>query len=120
MKKKYRLKSRLEFQAVYKQGRSAANSAAVVYVLPSKRGRTAPSRVGVAAGRRLGKATVRNRVKRRVKEAVRLLWPRVKPGFELIVIARHAAKDIEFIQLQARLQELFERLGVLESEGSTP
>ncbi len=109
------MKSRLDFQEVYSKGRSAANKAAVVYVLPRKG--TTDTRVGFAAGKKLGKAVIRNRIKRRIKETVRLLWPRVRPGFLIIVIARQAAKDMVFTQLQARVAELFERAGVLKAEG---
>lgn len=109
------MKSSLDFQAVYTKGRSVANKAAVLYTLPQKPPDT--SRVGFAAGKKLGKAVVRNRIKRRIKEATRLIWPRVKPGFLLIVIARQGAKDMPFQQLQTRITELFERAGVLRSEG---
>jgi len=115
MRRAFRLKSSLDFQAVYTKGRSVANKAAVLYVLPQKP--AGPSRVGFAAGKKLGKAVVRNRIKRRIKEAVRLLWPRVKPGSLLIVIARQGAKDMPFAQLQGKVGELFERAGVARSEG---
>lgn len=117
MKRAYRLKSRLDFQAVYNKGKSVANKAAVVYVLSEQsKGLT---RIGFAAGKKLGKAVVRNRVKRRIKECVRLIWPRVKPGVFLIVIARHAAKDMAFSQLKGRIEELFDRVGLLKAEGQT-
>lgn len=109
------MKSSLEFQAVYTKGRSVANRAAVLYVLPQKPADTV-SQVGFAAGKKLGKAVVRNRIKRRIKEAVRLVWSRVKPGYRLIVIARQAAKDMPFPQLQERITELFERAGVIRTE----
>lgn len=92
-----------------------ANRAAVLYVLPQRPSGT--SQIGFAAGKKLGKAVVRNRVKRRIKEAVRLLWPRVKPGVSLVIIARQAAKDMPFLQLQARVEELLGRAGVLRVEG---
>lgn len=92
-----------------------ANRAAVIYVLSQKPAGT--SRIGFAAGKKLGKAVVRNRIKRRMKAAVQVLWPRVKDGLYLIVIARQAAKEMPFPQLQAKVQELFERAGVLRMEG---
>lgn len=114
MKRTFRLKSRLDFQAVYTKGRSVANRAAVLYVLPQKPSDV--SRIGFAAGKKLGNAVVRNRVKRRIKEAVRLVWPSIKPGVALIIIARHAAMDMPFSQLQAKVVELFGRAGMLRLE----
>lgn len=115
MRRAFRLKSRLDFQAVYTKGKSVANKAAVLYVQSQRP--AGVSRVGFAAGKKLGKAVVRNRIKRRIKEGVRLLWHRMKPGYYVIVIARQGAKDMPFPQLQARLIELFERAGVLRMEG---
>lgn len=115
LKRAYRLKSSVDFQAVYAKGRSAANKAAVIYALTQKS--SALSRIGFAAGKKLGKAVVRNRIKRRITEAVRAFWPRVKPGYYIIIIARHAAKDMAFPQLQARVLELFDRAGVVRPEG---
>ena len=115
MRRTYRLKSRVDFQDVYSKGRSVANRAAVLYVL--SRVQLNPSRVGFAAGKKLGKAVLRNRIKRRIRESVRLLWHRVKPGYLLIVIARQAAKDMPFPQLQAKILELFEKAALLRAEG---
>lgn len=115
MKKAYRLKSRLAFQSVYAQGRSVANRAAVIHVLKQQAG--TPTRVGFAAGRKLGKAVVRNRAKRRLREAVRLLWPRVRQGYYFVVIARQAALDMPFPELRQKVEELFERAGLLQREG---
>jgi ribonuclease P protein component len=112
MKRTFRLKSRLDFQAVYTKGRSVANRAAVLYVLPQKP--PGITRVGFAAGKKLGNAVVRNRIKRRIKEAVRLLWARVKPGYLVIVIARQSSKEMAFGQLQTLLGDLFERAGLVQ------
>lgn len=87
----------------------------MVHVLKGKAGTS--SRVGFAAGRKLGKAVIRNRLKRRLRAAVQALWPRVRPGLLVVVIARQATLDMPFAELQAKIEELFERSGVLVQEG---
>jgi ribonuclease P protein component len=111
MRKTWRLKSSLEFQAVYTQGRSVANKAAVLYVRRERPGDR--TRVGVAAGKKLGKATVRNRAKRRLREAIRALWPRLRPGFSCVVIGRQGTLNLPFGELSQKIEELFDRAGLL-------
>lgn len=68
MKKAYRVKSEAEFQKVFHQGKSTANRQFVVYVL--KKPKQAHFRIGISVGKKLGNAVVRNRVKRRIRQAI--------------------------------------------------
>lgn len=77
------------------------------------------SRCGFAVSRRLGKAVERNRVRRRMREAVRLLWDLVAPGWDLVWVARPAVKSAEFAELQAACVHLLHQAGaLLASEGT--
>lgn len=114
MRRRFRVRSRGEFQRVYQEGRSYANRAAVLYALPGGEG---ASRAGFAAGRKLGSAVVRNRVKRRLREAVQLVWGRVRPGAAVIFIARPPAKEMRFDELCAKVAELVQRAGLLAPQG---
>ncbi|BDG61870.1 ribonuclease P protein component [Caldinitratiruptor microaerophilus] len=111
MKRCFRLRTRREFEEVYRRGRSWANQAAVVYSVRLGEG---AARLGVAAGRKLGSAVVRNRVKRRLREAARRLWPEVRPGYVLVLIGRAGARDMPFSELCSAVRELFRRAGVLK------
>jgi ribonuclease P protein component len=65
-----------------------------------------PVRVGFTVSRKVGNAVVRNRVRRRLKEIVRLAPPeRMRPGYDYVLIGRRAALDLPF----ARLAEDFDR-----------
>lgn len=110
MKRQFRIRKRGEFQLVYQQGKSVANRAAVLYVLPGTDG---TPKIGFAAGRKLGKAVVRNRMKRRLKEALRPHFGRLKPNSRLILIARSGAKDLTMPELTAKVAELLGKAGLL-------
>lgn len=61
-------------------------------------------RFGFTATKRLGPAVIRNRARRRLKEAVRLnASGHVKPGYDYVVIARRGALTQSFTQLQRDL-----------------
>lgn len=70
------------------------------------------SRFGFAVSRRVGKAVVRNRVKRRLRAAVAELHP--PGGFDVIVTARAPAAGATYHELKAALAQLLRRAGVLE------
>ncbi len=83
--KKHILRKNSGFQAVYSTGKSYANRMMVLYVLPKDDG---PRRIGFAAGKRLGNAVVRNRVKRLMRETYRLNQDKLAGGVDLIIIGR--------------------------------
>lgn len=74
-----------EFNKVYSKGRSLANREMVLYILEDENLR---GKVGFAAGKKLGCAVVRNRVKRLLREAYRLNQHNIKPNCALILMGR--------------------------------
>ncbi len=80
-----RLIRRSDFGRVYSRGKSCATDLVVVYVLPN-RGQT--TRIGFSVSKKLGKAVIRNRVKRKLREAVRETLPELTTGYDVIIVAR--------------------------------
>jgi ribonuclease P protein component len=76
------------------------------------------SRFGISTSRRLGGAVVRNRIRRRIREGLRTLSPRIVPGFDVLVVARAGSVTASQAELTATLEGLLRRGGALR-EGST-
>ena len=103
-----RLKRRGEFLAA---ARAASKAAPGVVVQMRKRGDEDPPRVGFTVTKKLGGAVERNRIRRRIKEAVRLALPgRVQPGRDYVFIGRPEAKLRPFKLLQQDLVDAVERV----------
>ena len=106
------LKKNWEFQETFKKGRSYYNSSLVLYVspLPETKGQL---KVAFCAGKKLGSAVKRNRIKRQMRHAFLNVQKRMKSGFSLIIIARGKAEELDFSQLSAALQDLLAKANLL-------
>jgi ribonuclease P protein component len=110
-----RLKRRREFLAA---ARAASRPAPSVVVQMRKRGDAGPPRVGFTVTKKLGGAVERNRIRRRIKEAVRLALPgRVQPGRDYVFIGRPEAKLRPFKLLQQDLVDAVERVETAPVKG---
>ena len=104
MQKEARLSKRSEFVAIYEGGRSWANGLLVLKALPNGLGW---SRCGLSVSKRVGNAVKRNRVKRLLREAVHLAA--IKPGWDMVFIARPAAASASYHQLGEAIADLLGR-----------
>ncbi len=111
MRRAQRLRQEREFAAVYRRGHPFRND---LFVLRALRTERPLSRVGFTVGKSTGNAVVRNRIKRRLREAVRSLP--LAPGWDLVLNVRRGAATADFRQLRQTLAELATRAGVLRDE----
>jgi len=110
-----RLRPRGEFERVRQNGRSWPHRLFVLIVLARAEPLAAPPRMGVAAGKKLGGAVTRNRFKRKLREAVRLVYPNIQNGVDVILIARAPLAEATTAQIAAALIETLQRAGVWRS-----
>lgn len=110
MKRAYRLRRPDQFQRVRREGRSWSSPSLTLNAAPNRR---RVSRSGFVVGKRLGKAVDRNRARRRIREAVRLNYDQIAPGWDLVFIARSPTLiTVEFVQIQVTVEQLLRRAGV--------
>lgn len=103
-----------DFQRVYNRGRAWAGKEVVVRALPTGLGYT---RCGFVVGRRVGKAVVRNHIKRRLREILRQLPLPI--GWDLIVIARAPAVQADFQELKKTIEGLLSKAGLVAGENES-
>ena len=85
-------------------------------VLYARKNRLGEIRVGVTVSMKLGKAVVRNRVRRRLREGYRLHESRFLPGWDIVVVARGRAVDATFPELTMPYLGLAKKCGILREE----
>jgi ribonuclease P protein component len=71
------------------------------------------TRFGLSTGRRLGGAVIRNRVRRRIREALRVMAPSFQPGWDVLIIARPAIVEADHAALVGALERTLTKGGVL-------
>ncbi len=118
-----RLKKRREFLAVAR-GVFAPMPCVVVQMRARGKGDAQPARVGFTTTKRIGKAVVRNRARRRLREAVRLLAHEMpdlfRPGHDYVFIARDKTATCDFAELVQQVRSALRRLNAGKGRASRP
>ena len=100
------------FQRLYRTN-GQANGYLVLY---ARRNRTESNRVGITVSKKLGKAHIRNRVRRRFREVYRLNEEAFLPGWDIVIVARHRAIGADFEKLTAAFLQLADKAGILKAD----
>jgi ribonuclease P protein component len=110
MQRKYRLSRNSDFQRVRRLGKSYASP---IMVLAFLRNELDHHRFGFVVSKRLGKAVLRNKVKRRMKEAARLRMANIKPGVDIVFIARKQIGQATYTDVCQTMAQLLAKADLL-------
>src|ERR1035437_5542636 len=97
-----------EYASVHSKGRSWANNLLVLRLLPNH---LDCSRYGFSISKRVGNAVTRNYIKRVLKEITR--QTKLRPGFDIVIIARGNAGQTGFAELKKSVENLLLRAELL-------
>jgi ribonuclease P protein component len=114
------LKTGSQFERVRRVGRTWAVGPILLNAAQNNEGAT---RCGFITGKKVGKAVERNRARRLIKEAVRARLPQLKPGWDLVWIARASIAEADFAQVSAAVDEALTRgklYAPVDSETASP
>ncbi len=104
MNKRNRIKKNDEFQAVFKRGVSVANRQFVIYML--EKPEQIEMRIGLSVSKKIGKAVVRNQIKRNVRQTFLELKEDLKQNFDYVVIARKPTAEMNFHETKKSLMHV--------------
>ena len=100
------LKNFREFGRVYAHKESFANKYLVMYILRNDR---EYSRIGISVSKKVGNSVVRHRITRLIRE-------KIKEGYDIVVIARFAAKGRSFQEIESAFLHLSRKLQILNDQ----
>ncbi|HTW23858.1 MAG TPA: ribonuclease P protein component [Candidatus Baltobacteraceae bacterium] len=101
-----RLVHRVEYDAVYREGRKRTSREFTIFLRPNG---LSVSRFGWSIKKALGSAVRRNRIRRRLRETLRLHRQEIAPGWDIVIHPRSSAATAEFLALGAELLALLPR-----------
>ena len=103
------LKKNIDFQNVYRNGKSYANRFLVVYILENH---TEKNRLGISVSKKVGNSVVRSRSKRLIYESYRLNVNDIKPGYDFVFVARSAINEKKYSDVEAAMINLLKKAGI--------
>lgn len=114
LQKEHRLTNSRDFRKVFAGGRTVVHRMIILKVLP--RPTDQPCRFGFSTSSKLGGAVVRNRAKRLLREAVRLLGGNVRQsGYDSVMIARPPIREASFPEVSRAVTETLTKAGLLDA-----
>ena len=103
MKHSESLKKNMDFQNVYKNGKSYANKYLVMYVLENNLNK---NRIGISVSKKVGNSVIRHRITRLIRESYRLQEDVFNSSLDIVVIARGNAREVGYKEIESALLHL--------------
>lgn len=105
------LKENRDFRRLYSKGKSFVAPMLVTYVAKN---RTGEVRVGITTGKKIGIAVQRSRARRVIREAYRTLSDQVKPGYDLVFVARSLTCRVKMQEVAVAMRSHLKKANLLK------
>lgn len=109
MQKIYRLSSNASFNYIYNRGKSVSAKDLILLFVPTKYS----FKVGFTVSKKVGKAVVRNKTKRRLKNGFITIIPRINRSYNYIFVAKSGAAEQNYNELLRQMLYLLKKAGLL-------
>jgi ribonuclease P protein component len=117
VEKMYRLAKREDFNKIYRYGKSVANHQFVLYYLPQPK--LEHFRLGVSVSKKIGNAVVRNRLRRMMKEIIRLKKELMMPHHDYILIARKPSSEMDYQAMEKSIYHVVRKASISKRSDGT-
>ena len=105
------LKANSDFRRLYSHGKSYVAPELVVYIVKTNR---PINRIGITVSKKVGNAVLRNRARRVIREAYRLLAPEISVfGWDMVFVARQKTAKVSSLKVMDAMRDLFKKAGVI-------
>lgn len=116
MQRRLRLRQSADFGRLRREGAAKRHPCLILSYAPNAFDH---NRYGFITGKRLGNAVIRNRTRRLLREAIRLIHPQLEQGYDIALIARPAIVGQSFDDVQGIIHQLCVRASLLSEEQSS-
>lgn len=106
-----KIRKNIEFLNVYRHGKSYANKYLVMYVLSNK---LDENRFGITVSKKVGNSVIRHRITRLIRECIRLQESNILTEYDIVIVARKAAKDKKYQDIESAFLNLCKRQNILK------
>lgn len=105
------LKENKDFRRLYSRGRSYTSAVLVTYVMKNRSGNI---RIGITTSKKIGKAVMRNRSRRIIREAYYRIMDEIKPGYDFVFVARGKTPFVKSTDILRAMKKELKEAGVLK------
>ena len=95
-----------EFRRIYSKGKSFVSPTVVLYLVKNRYGTT---RYGITASKKIGNAVKRNRSRRVIREGLLSQLNKLRPGFDLVLVARGKTPYVKSVDVEENLIKIFKK-----------
>ena len=113
MKNTVSIKENRDFSYLYRRGKFMSSDCLLIYF---RKNRYDKNRLGITVSKKVGKAVIRNRVRRRIKECYREVEGRLPAFYDIVIVARNTAAEADYKKLKSALNYLFRKAGLYNVE----
>lgn len=107
LKRKFRLRSKSGFQAIFENGENYSVKHVAIYILKG------PKKFGFIASKKVGNSVQRNRARRLMREVVRLHMSEIRNDIQIIFIARVRIRGVSYMEVEKSMINMLKRANAL-------